>query len=205
MFVRACVRACVRVPRSYIIVKVGAVSKKKGKKKGAAKKSDPAAAAKLVEQGFQLMQKNPQDEKGPLKLFEEALKQDPWCSNALAQLGMRKMGMPEPYKTQAFNRIAKAFDSRCNPEPINPDSPQGFFLATMVGRFRLEQKEYLLARPFLEKAAVSQSRNSHCGQIMMASQLTPYAQSSEDARAGEASIQNYNRAPFFSKWHKIWI
>ena len=22
---------------------------------------------------------------------------------------------------------------------------------------------------------------------------------------GGASIQNYNRAPFFSKWHKIWI
>ena len=143
-------------------------------------KPEKARAERAVAEAFAVMGGG--DEAGAIRLFEKALTHDPWNANALSQIGMRQMAHANMrLRTRAMKYLAKSFDDLAHPRPVSAKNPQGLMLASTLGRYHIERKEYLTASKFLEMAAVSPAQTSHCQQIMLHSQIPAYATSVKHA------------------------
>ena len=59
----------------------------------------------------------------------------------------------------AFERMEGAFADTAKPRPVPIDSPQGMILASLIGRWRVEQSDYTTADRFFLKAAGSRAAN----------------------------------------------
>lgn len=80
----------------------------------------------------------------------------------------------------AFERMEGAFADTAKPRPVPIDSPQGMILASLIGRWRVEQSDYTTADRFFLKAAGSRAAND-CQRIQHATLLPSYPASQADA------------------------
>ena len=138
-----------------------------------------------AQQGFERIQEG--DEASALKHFELALESDPLNANALIQWGIRHV---KDQEDRAFQSIATAFRPDARPRPATAHSPQGQWLSIMVGRWYVERVEYESALRFYHMALTDGPPiENDCLAMQIATLVTPYPQSSEDA---DRVMKEYN-------------
>ena len=114
---------------------------------------DIAAAEAVMQQAFKIDPNDPAGKAQRQALLFRALNFDPWNGNALVQLGMQGMTRGPADRERAFAFLKRAFSKQCRPHPIHMQTPQGVFLATMLGRRAAELNQFEESAKFLDMAA----------------------------------------------------
>ena len=119
-----------------------------------------------------------------LGIWEKILELDPKNSNARIQLGLFGMTSPDKeMQREAFNFLQDAFDPDKVRNVIPMPSHQGIILASVIGRYRIEEVEYNTAEKFLKIAFDSMKMKTGqkdvCLELQMATMLNPFPESME--------------------------
>jgi hypothetical protein len=106
----------------------------------------------------------------------------------LVQLGLD--GLRDPQRAdEAFARLELAFSDQALPSPVPIHSSQGMVLASLIGRFRVERKQFETAERFFRMAATSKN-GGYCQRMQHGTLVTPYPASSAEA---ERILVRYHR------------
>ena len=106
---------------------------------------------------------------------------DRWDVNTLLQWGIAKLG-DGAARGRGFDALERAFRADAHPRPMTAHSPQGQWLATLIGRWHVERVAYDRALYWYGKAmAEGPPQQNDCLSMQMATLVTPYPKGVDDA------------------------